>query len=131
MAFVHPAIGAIAVLLTVWFGSRGLVARQGTKASPKARRTHRRYAWWALVAMGLAAVTGLASTVWLRDDLEIGDTWHLEIGLAVVALMGVGALLTRRFTKTTPALRTAHLVLGLLAVAGSVLQAIVGIELLP
>ncbi|MEM6929718.1 MAG: hypothetical protein AAF602_22455, partial [Myxococcota bacterium] len=66
MAFVHPVLGVVAILLTVWIGSRGMVARQGTKASPKARRTHRKYAVIALGAMVVASITGTASTVWLR-----------------------------------------------------------------
>ncbi|MEO0601474.1 MAG: DUF4079 family protein [Myxococcota bacterium] len=130
MAFVHPVLGVVAILLTVWIGSRGMVARQGTKASPKARRTHRKYAVIALVAMVVASVSGTASTVWLRDDLSLGDTWHLTIGWLIVGLMALSALLTRYFTRS-PQLRSIHPVLGLLAVAASVLQAIIGIELLP
>lgn len=130
MAFVHPALGVLAILITVWIGSRGMVARQGTRASAQARRTHRRYAVWGLVAMVVASITGTASTLWLRDDLELGETWHLAIGWLIVGLMGVTALLTRYFTKS-PQLRSVHPVLGLLAVAASVLQAIIGIELLP
>jgi len=130
MAFVHPVIGTLAILFTVWIGSRGMVARQGVKASTQARRTHRRYAGWALVAMVVASVSGTASTLLLRDDLELGETWHLAIGWLIVGLMGVSALLTRAFTRN-PTLRSAHHVLGLLAIAAAVLQAIVGIELLP
>ncbi|MEN0065382.1 MAG: DUF4079 family protein [Myxococcota bacterium] len=130
MAFVHPVIGTVAILFTIWIGSRGITARQGTKGAHQARRIHRKYAVYALIAMVVASITGTASTVWLRDDLSLGDTWHLAIGWVIVGLMGVSALLTRYFTKS-PVLRSVHPLLGMLAVAAAVLQAIIGIELLP
>ena len=130
MAFVHPVLGTVAILISVYLMSRGLVARQGTKASTKARRTHKRWAWWSFGAMVLALVTGLGSTVFLRDDLELGDTLHLEIGIGVVAVMGVGGLLTRYFTRS-PRLRWWHPWIGVVAVIGAIVQGIFGIELLP
>ena len=130
MAFLHPVLGTIAILLSVFIMSRGLVAQQGTKASTKARRTHKRWAWYALGAMVVAWLSGFASTVWLRDDLELGETWHLAVGVAVVALMGLGGLLTRYFTRNST-LRRIHPWVGIAAVVGSIVQALVGIELLP
>ena len=130
MAFIHPILGTLAILLGVFIMSRGLVAQRKTKAATKARRSHKRWAWYALYAMVIAWVTGFASTVWLRDDIELGDTWHLAVGIAVVVLMALGGLLTRYFTKRQE-LRSIHPWIGIAAVAGAILQGVLGIILLP
>lgn len=130
MAFVHPAIGTLTILLAVWLMSRGLVARQGAKHSTAARRLHKRWGPWGLAGMALSGVTGALSMVLLREDLAVGDTWHLPLGLLSIALMAATALATRRFASD-PRLRTVHLLLGAAAVAVCLLQGIVGIELLP
>ncbi len=130
LAFVHPILGTLAILFAIWIMSRGLVARQGRKQSAKARRTHRKWAFYALGAWVVALLTGVASTLWLRPDLELGETWHLGLGLGLVALMGVAGLLTRYFTRT-PALRRIHPWVGIAAVVGGIVQALIGIELLP
>lgn len=131
MAFIHPVLGGIAVLLGVFIMSRGLVARQGTKASTKARRSHKRWAWWAFGAMVVALGSGVASTLWIRDDLEVGEeTVHLELGIAVVVVMGLGGLATRYFTRD-PRWRALHPWVGIAAVLGALAQAVIGIELLP
>lgn len=130
MEWVHPVFGTVAILLTLWLMSRGLVARQGTKASTGARRMHKRWGWWVLGAMALALSSGIVSTVLVRPDLELGETWHLAVGFVSVGLMGLGALLTRRFTAS-PQLRSWHLVVGLAAVLAALFQGVLGIELLP
>lgn len=130
MAFVHPVIGVVTILFTMWISSRGLVARRGTQASSPARRFHRKYAVYALAAMVVSSLTGMASTVWLREDLTLGQTWHLALAWVIVGLMGLSGLLTRYFTRNA-SLRAVHPTLGILAVVASILQAIIGIELLP
>lgn len=128
--WIHPVLGALAIAGTVWLMSRGLVARQGSKASAAARRAHKRWSWWVLGVMALAVVTGIASTLLVRPDLELGDTLHLWVGLGSLGLMALGALLTRAFTRS-PALRSWHLVVGLLTVLMVLWQGVLGIELLP
>ncbi|MBX2797482.1 MAG: DUF4079 family protein [Myxococcales bacterium] len=129
-AFVHPVIGTIVVLYSVWIMREGLVARQRSKRSHKARRTHKRWAWYALWGMGLAVLTGMLSTIGLRDDIELGETWHLALGWGLLGLMALAALLTRYFTHDAR-LRRIHPWIGIAAVVGGIAQAIVGIELLP
>ncbi|MEZ4237882.1 MAG: DUF4079 family protein [Myxococcota bacterium] len=130
MAFVHPAIGVLTILLSFWIMSRGLVARQGVKQSTRARRFHKKWAPWAFAAMVLSGTTGLASTVLLRPDLSVGQTWHLWIGIVSISTMGAAGLLTRAFTRNDR-LRTVHPWIGVGSVVLAVLQGIVGIELLP
>ena len=130
MAFLHPILGALTVLFAVFVMSRGLASRQPTRHATGARRTHRRWAPWALAAMALSAVTGTLSTLVLRDDLTLGETWHFLVGWTAVAWMACAGLLTRAFTRN-PRLRTVHPWLGVGSVALAVLQAILGIQLLP
>lgn len=131
MAFLHPLLGTLTVLFSIWILSRGLAARQGGKHAHKARRLHARWAWWALWGMVASLVSGLVSTVALRPELTLDDTvWHTALGFAVVGLMAVAAVLTRYFTKD-PRLRAVHPWIGIAAVIGGIAQAIVGIELLP
>lgn len=80
--------------------------------------------------MGLALVTGFASTLWIREDLEVGETWHTAVGVGSVVLMAVGAVLTRYFTRD-PRLRKLHPWFGIAAVMGALFQGILGIQLLP
>jgi hypothetical protein len=130
MAFVHPAIGALTILFSAWIMTRGLVARQGVKESTKARRFHKKWAPWAFAGMVLSGITGLLSTLLLRPDLTLGETWHLVLGLTSIGLMGAAGLLTRSFTRD-PRLRTVHPWIGVAAVVVAAVQGIVGIELLP
>lgn len=128
--WVHPALGAATIGLTLVLASRGLVARQGTKASTAARRTHQRLGPWVLGAMWVTLVGGFASTALLRDDLAVGDTWHTAVGVATVLGMTGSWLSTRAFVRG-PRVRTAHLALGLGVAVLAILQGLLGIELLP
>lgn len=130
MAFVHPVIGALTVLFAVFVMSRGLASRRSDLRATAARRVHRRWAPWALAAMLLSALTGTASTWFLRHDLTLGETWHLAVGWTAVAWMSAAGLLTRAFTRN-PGLRAVHPWLGVISVALAVLQVILGIQLLP
>ncbi len=130
MAFVHPVIGTLVILYSLWIMSRGLKARQGGRGAHQARRTHKRWAMYAMVGMVAALASGMASTVWLRPDLTLGETWHLALGWSVVGTMAIAAVLTRYFTRSER-LRQLHPWIGIASVVGGIAQAIVGIELLP
>jgi hypothetical protein len=80
--------------------------------------------------MAASAVTGTATTVYVRDDLTLGETWHFAVGWTAVAWMACAGLLTRAFTRD-PRLRSVHPWLGVVSVALAVVQAILGIQLLP
>lgn len=130
MALLHPVLGALTIAFSVWIMARGLTARQGGKSATRARRFHKRWAPWAFVAMVLSGLTGMASTVWLRPDLELGETRHLVVGWTAIGLMGAGGLLTRAFTRN-PSLRSIHPWIGIAAVVLALVQGVLGIELLP
>ncbi len=130
MWWLHPVLGTATILATLVLASRGLVARQGTKASTPARRLHQRLGPWVLGGMWVTLLGGFGSTLALRDDLTVGETWHTAVGLATAVGMTASWLSTRAFVRA-PWVRTAHLVLGLAVVLLAVLQGLLGIELLP
>lgn len=130
MAFLHPLFGVLTIAFSVWIMSRGLAARSGTKHATRARRVHRRWAPWAFACMLLSGLSGTASTLVLRPDLTLGETWHLAIGWTAIGWMGAAGLLTRAFTRD-PRLRRVHPWLGVGSVVLAIVQGIVGIELLP
>lgn len=130
MELVHPALGALTIALTVWVMTRGLTARSGTRQATAARRTHRRWAPWVFALMVGSGVSGTASTIWLRPDLTVGETWHLAVGWGSILIMGVAGLLTRGFTRD-PRLRAVHPWIGVIAAIAAIVQGFLGIELLP
>ena len=92
MAFLHPILGALTVLFAAFVMSRGLASRQRRAGAHAARRTHRRWAPWALAAMVLSATTGTASTLALRDDLTLGETWHFAVGWTADERRGIAVV---------------------------------------
>jgi Protein of unknown function (DUF4079) len=130
MAFLHPVLGAATIALTLWILSRGLTARSGTRQATAARRVHKKWAPWVFAAMVASGLSGTASTVWLRDDLELGETWHLAVGWTAIGVMGATGLLTRAFTRN-PALRGVHPWIGVVAAVLALIQGFLGFELLP
>lgn len=130
MWWIHPALGAGVIVATWVLASRGLVARQGGKGATPARRLHQRLGPWVLGGMWLALLGGFGSTLGLRPDLTVGETWHTAVGVATVLGMTASWLLTRAFVRA-PWVRSAHLALGLLVAVGALLQGLLGIELVP
>ena len=130
MAFLHPVLGALTIVFSVWIMARGLTARQGGKSATNARRFHKRWAPWAFCAMLASGLTGTASTLLLRPDLTLGETNHLVVGWTAIGLMGAGGLLTRAFTRN-PWLRSVHPWIGVAAVLLALAQGVIGIQLLP
>lgn len=130
MELVHPVLGTATILAAAWVMTRGLTARTGSKKATNARRVHKRWAPWVFAAMLTSGLSGTASTYFLRDDLTLGETWHLAVGWLAIGVMGVAGLLTRAFTRN-PTLRNVHPWIGVGSVALAILQGILGIELLP
>jgi hypothetical protein len=130
MWWLHPILGTLTLLATAFLASRGLVARQGTRASSSARALHKRLGPWVLGGMWATLAGGFASTLLLRTDLQVGETWHTAVGVVTVGLMTASWVTTRAFVRGAW-VRTVHLAIGVAVVVAGVLQALLGIELLP
>jgi len=131
LPFVHPLLGALAILAMLSLGMRGLQARQGGKNAHAKRRSHRQQGPYIAAGMVLAALTGTASVLWLRDDLHAASSWHFWAAwLSTTCMVGIAYATPRRFRRS-PKVKTLHLALGLTAMIVGVVALIIGIELLP
>jgi hypothetical protein len=130
MVYVHPALGALTVVLVLLLGMQGLRSTHRAAYAADARRAHRRLSWWVfglgVVVLGL----GFGSTAWLRDDLAVAQTSHVLAAVPFVLLMAINAALSRRFAGS-PRARVAHKWLGLVLMVAAVAVVALGMRLLP
>lgn len=130
MEYVHPALGALTVVLVLLLGMQGLRSTHRAAYATDARRAHRRLSWW-VFALGVVVLgLGFGSTAFLRDDLSVGQTSHMLAAVPFVLLMAINAALSRRFVGSTRA-RVAHRWLGLLLMVVGVAVVVLGMRLLP
>jgi ABC-type transport system involved in cytochrome c biogenesis permease subunit len=127
-AFVHPAVGLIAVGLLAYAASLGLRARERGGEEP--RRRHARLAPWILGLVLANLVLGLGSTALLRSDLELAQGAHFALACGATGLLAAAALLSRRIPQSEQA-RRIHPALGLLALLAAALAVFTGLALLP
>lgn len=130
LAYAHPLFGALAVVLLVWIGSKGMRARHRRPYAASERALHRAWARWALVAVGLAALAGTGSVVALRDDLTPAESAHFWFGWSTFALLASSAVTSKLFPRA-PSARGVHRWVGLGAMATGVIGAALGLGLLP
>jgi len=130
MAWVHPALGVVGALLTIWVGFLGLRSRQKRPDAPVARKRHRRFSTWAWIAVLVAAVAGPASTLLFRKDLKFAESIHLPVALLVAALMTAGWY-TSRQPRAKAALWEWHPYLGIAAMLGAAWALLLGLGILP
>ncbi|MFP6664406.1 MAG: DUF4079 family protein [Deltaproteobacteria bacterium] len=127
LAFLHPLIGLVALVLLFRAASLGLRSRERRGAPLRAQ--HAKAAPRALAATLLAFVMGLVSTILWRPDLELAGGWHFRIGAAIVLLLGAGALLSRHIHDSQRA-RRIHPLLGATALLLAAVQVFLGLPLL-
>lgn len=130
MAWIHPAIGALGAVLTLWIGFLGLRSRQKRPDAATARRRHGRFAWWAWFLVAAAAVGGPASTLLFRPDLHLAESLHFGVGLTVAALMTAGWY-TSRQPRLRAAMWEAHPYIGMAAMLGAAWALLLGLGRLP
>lgn len=130
MAWLHPALGLLAVALVAWMAFSGLDSRKRRPEALEARRRHKRWTPWAAALCVLAALGGTASVVLLRPDMTLAETWHFRTGWACAAL-AVAAWLSSRGLHQAPARKALHPWVGILLLAAAMATAFLGIEHLP
>ncbi len=124
LGYAHPAAMVLVLALGLLVLREGIrVRRARLRRVPFDSARHRRLArlFVPLVALGFCA--GLASSVWLRDDLEPLDSVHGYLALgALSGLLAAGALGLRLERRPASRLRSIHLICG----AGGLLVALGG-----
>jgi hypothetical protein len=127
LTYIHPVIAALTVVLLGYVGSLGLRARSDR------RRAHQ---WLALhaqlapVMYGLALVSwagGVLSTWLLRPDLELAESAHFRIGVALVLTLSGGALSSRWMGRA--AIRALHPWFGAAAMLLAAAQVFFGLQI--
>jgi len=131
LPFIHPLLGGLAIAAMVQLGAAGLQARQGRKGAHAKRKRHRKQGPYIAAAMVVAALTGLGSVLFLREDLDPVDSYHFWAGsLATTSMLVIAYLTPRRFRKSDLVKRL-HPVVGVVAMVVGIVAFVVGIELLP
>lgn len=130
LAWIHPGIGFVAVGVAVRAAGLGLRARRPGRRAPVARAAHRRVTPWLYGLMLVTWGSGLASVEWLRDDLDEAASGHYTVGCAIVALLTLAALLSRR-VPTDPRARLVHPMVGAVAVLLAGVQVFLGLQIMP
>lgn len=125
----HPLVGVIAVALVLRAASHAMRLRRGGVGAAAARGRHRALAPRALAAVALAWLTGLAGVWAFHHEIEPAASGHFRAGSAVVALLALNAVLSRRL-RGDPVARAVHPWVGAAAVLLAGLQVFLGLQLL-
>lgn len=130
LAWIHPAIGFVAVALAVRAAGLGFGARRAGRRGPLARVSHRRLTPWMYGTMLVAWGTGLVSVELWREDIEEAASGHFTVGCVIVALLTLAALLSRR-VPDDPHARLLHPLVGAAAVLLAGVQVFLGLQIMP
>ena len=122
----HPALGLAAVALLAHAARRGLEIRR--RVRPSGRLSHpllARRAWWFVAANW---VLGLLTVHFFRPDLDLAASTHFQAGTAVLLLLSVAALVSRRI-DVDPRMRRLHPAIGAAALLLAGVQVFLGLQM--
>lgn len=128
IAFLHPLTALASLVFLAYVASLGLRSRDPIDRHLRPR--HARLAPYAYVVMLANVGLGTFTTWAWRSDLTVLASVHFRLGLAIVALLTVGALLSR-WNAVDERARILHPIVGLLALLLSGLQVFFGMPMLP
>ncbi len=127
LAYVHPVIAALTVVLLGYVGSLGLRVRNDRRRAHQLRARHARLAP-VMYCLALVSWTGGVLSTWLlRPDLELAESAHFRIGVALVLALSGGALSSRWMERT--AIRTVHPWFGAAAMLLAAAQVFFGLQI--
>jgi len=129
LTYLHPLTAGLVLLLLGYVASLGIRARNDRRRARELLADHARwapYAYWLVVASWLL---GVATTWGLRPELELGESQHFRVGVALVGVLSLSALSSRwlRFASV----RTIHPWFGVLSVLLAVAQIFFGLQITP
>lgn len=129
--YLHPLLGAAVVVLLGYVAMLGFQLRTARRKRTALAARHARLApvaYWAVLATW---VTGVASTAWLRADLDVASTLHFRSGCALAALLTGSALTARAFQRGNAGAREIHPWLGAAAVLAAAAHVVAGLRIMP
>ncbi len=129
LAYIHPVLAGVTVLLLGYVGSLGLRARNDRRHAREYLERHARLApiMYTLILISWAA--GFLSTWLLRRDLELASSAHFRIGVALVVVLSGGALSSRWMHRST--IRALHPWCGVAAMLLAAAQVFFGLQITP
>lgn len=130
LVYVHPISGLLLTGLAAYVGSLGLRSRRRGRAAAGLRARHRALTPWLYAGLLVSFGIGLASTVYLRDDLDGGASGHFGVGSASLTLFTAAAMLSRAMDRL-PWARRVHPWLGALGVLLAGVQVFLGLQIMP
>lgn len=129
LPYVHPIVGALVLALLAYVASLGLRARNDRRNRAKWLRLHAQLAPWMYAAVVATWGAGLGIQWATRPPAELAASPHFRVGVALVAVLGAGALSAR--WMNVKAVRDAHPWFGVLAILLGAVQVFFGLQLLP
>lgn len=130
-AYLHPVAGGLVLLLLVYAASLGLRMRTRPRERARVGPRHARIGRAVMLLVVLIWLSGVASTVWLRDDLPPGSSFHFRIGSAMTLLLMGSWLTARAIEHGNARSRAIHPWLGAAAVLLAAAQAVTGLRITP
>lgn len=134
LIYGHPLLATVSVFLAFLvyrdgFAQRKLRLRR-VPAPEGSRARHVKLGPWSMALMVASALTGMASSVWLRNWEFLGK-WHGRLAIVTTLMFVIMWWLGRRLVASERQLANAHGILGVLALFAAGLTAVLGISLLP
>lgn len=129
LPYIHPVLAGISTALLFYVGSLGLRARSDRRRAAALLALHARLAtpvfWLIVISWG----GGLLSIWQLRSDLEIGESAHLRIGIALVIALSASAVSARWMSRAQ--VRALHPWFGVAAMLLAAAQVFFGLQITP
>jgi uncharacterized membrane protein YbhN (UPF0104 family) len=127
LPFLHPALGAVALAVSVALASAGFQGRRRPGRGDLDR--HRRLGPWALALMLATWALGAVSVLLWRNDLELAESLHFGVGTAIAMLFVLSAASSKWLD--TGLVRRVHPWIGAAALLLAGAQTVLGLSLLP
>jgi hypothetical protein len=124
--WLHPALGLAAVLVLAHAARRGLEIRRGVRSRGRLPHPVLATRAWAFVAANW--VLGLLTVHFFRPDLDLAASTHFQAGTAVLVLLSIAGLVSRRI-DADPRLRRIHPALGAVALLLAGVQVFLGLQM--
>lgn len=129
LTYLHPLTAALILLFTAYVASLGIRARNDRRHAGELLRRHAQLAPWAYGLILASWVGGVVTTWLLRPELELADSQHFRVGLALVAAFSASALSSRWIR--IPAVRSLHPWFGVAGMLLAAAQIFFGLQITP
>lgn len=131
IAYLHPVAGGLTLVLLVYVASLGLKMRTRPRERARVGPVHARWGRRVLYLVCAIWLSGVASTLWVRDDLEAGTSFHFRIGSAMVLLLAGSGITARAMEHGNRRARAIHPWLGAAAALLAAAQVVTGLRITP